>query len=322
MLRRLYILGGVMDNKANLANPKEFRNGKYIEKGDLVLVHRTDYFPENGAIKTRLYSNPEILRDTVHFCLNGPVSSHEYGNWDDKKYTLLVPLDRLSDETLNKMQNINPADTFFLGDFELPEGSVILGAYEHTKGRERQSGKAKIKEIDSEGSEEAIYGEIKNMGYHPMKVDKWNWSSWNCGDCEVLNDSAKHWGLNAAHRKHDGHWTQIVENASRTYGLTEADIYSNAQAYVKKVMDVCDEKVKSGIVFYENFIAKELERGVEVDTDMLKILQHYKNEYDAFLREREQLAGKLHHSIIRYRAKKAVENLPEMLAKRNHDIAY
>lgn len=69
-------------------------NGKEIKNiSDLILIHKTNYMPENGVIKSsrdsgalldhyfkvgeKEYSGKHLHeRNTVHFCVNGEVESH------------------------------------------------------------------------------------------------------------------------------------------------------------------------------------------------------------------------------------------------------
>ncbi len=80
---------------------------------DLIAVHKTNYMP-HGRIATAKECGESVqateelelangekrelnfeyyqTRNTVHFCLNSQVESHAYGNWDDAKYAVYVPL--------------------------------------------------------------------------------------------------------------------------------------------------------------------------------------------------------------------------------------
>ncbi len=99
---------------------------------NLVLVHATDFFPENGIIKTTANASFEQTglinpRFKIHSALNHFVQSHTGGNWNRKKYSVLMPLDGIM-ETVPK-ENIlggNLVDFFIQGDVKLPKGSVII----------------------------------------------------------------------------------------------------------------------------------------------------------------------------------------------------
>lgn len=109
-------------------------------KEDIVLIHITDYFPKDGIIRTpktlglkynetidlenKKYSyqyNRE--RDSIHFACNGEVGNHSGGNWDNKKYAIIVPLSKCD---IKDFYGGSAVDFFTNGDFKLPEGSYIL----------------------------------------------------------------------------------------------------------------------------------------------------------------------------------------------------
>lgn len=256
----------------DLNDPSIFKDGKqYIEKKDLVLVHRTNYFPKDGEIKTRLYDNPDLLRDTIHFSLNGPVRGHIYGNWDNSKYTIIVPLDHVDDNTLENMILFNPSDTVFMGDFKLPEGSVIIGTHDSLKDKDGKAGNAKIKEthvndLDLPSSDvdydpktyvpkKSLLNEIKDMGYFPMEIGTWNWDCWGPDTVEILDDSAKHMGLYAKTHSHGNDWTTNVEDVSMSKA-DKLDVYNHTKEYVSDLMQDCEERVKRPL----DFLSKELSK--------------------------------------------------------------
>lgn len=125
---------------------KEIDSGNYSDlihhKGlenlsDLILVHKTDYVPENGIIKTSgnagvVEKKTETIlgknynyevhshRDTVHFVVNGEVTSHAAGNFDGRKYAILLPAEKAN------ITNACSVDTFLTGNVEVPIGGFIL----------------------------------------------------------------------------------------------------------------------------------------------------------------------------------------------------
>lgn len=87
----------------------------------LFAVHLTDFFPKDGILKAFSEGKP-LFRTTVHFSLGEPVRSHSMGSWSNKKYAILLPIKYLKDQMLNLFTQ----DTFILGDFLLPNKSIIL----------------------------------------------------------------------------------------------------------------------------------------------------------------------------------------------------
>ena len=164
-----------------------------INPSKLIAIHMTDYFPERGVIKTlgnavefypKLFKNMSINydytlqrifvpRQTIHFSLNGAVESHGYGNWDNKKYAILIPLYMI----FGRVYCLNPVDTYVIGDLELPKGSEILGKVQDLD--EKNPGKAKMIFINEEkGLTSETERIIEEMGYALASVGQWahNWN--------------------------------------------------------------------------------------------------------------------------------------------------
>lgn len=279
-----------MKNHAkDLTNRKNFETDvfgrkEYIEREDLVLVHRTNYFPEGGTIRTTLSRTPK-LRYTIHFSLNGPVSSHNYGNWDDRDYTIFVPLGEIGEQTIQRMCAFNPADTYFLGDFKLPKGSVVLyksGAKHDTlKGIEVKETTAK----SFEEEREQIFEKIKDMGYCPIGNGTRNWVGWGdtTGD-EVINDMAEHMGLPARHIAHtEVHWTSQLEylwhrdSMKKEIDAAKTDVYSykTFRQHIENIMQMIDTEVKKDINFYNMAYKDEIKKR---ETYAINLKENTKND--------------------------------------------
>lgn len=112
----------------------------FTSSSDFILVHKTHFIPHNGAIKTsndvgkkiefyfnikrRSYElNYEVQRKTVHTCVNGEVSSHSMGNWDDCEYIVLIPFDEIPRENIAAA---NTVDTYTKGEIILTPNSWII----------------------------------------------------------------------------------------------------------------------------------------------------------------------------------------------------
>lgn len=102
--------------------------GKRMKAEDLVAVHLTKYFPENGTLRTLNTVFPEdYLRNTLHFAINHPVSDIAcFGNWKDSKYAIVAPLEKLCESGENQVNNFNVVDTYFVGDVKIPTGATVL----------------------------------------------------------------------------------------------------------------------------------------------------------------------------------------------------
>jgi len=138
---------------------------------DLILVHRTNYLPEQGKIKTLRHATggEERARDSVHFCLNHAVSSHIGGRaatkdgegWDSMPYTILIPLHLVPKDSV---ESIFAVDTYLLGDVELPEGSVVLVSNGSPVPTASSLGKARHIELE-DNSKSSVERTIASLGY-------------------------------------------------------------------------------------------------------------------------------------------------------------
>ena len=127
---------------------------------DSMLVRVTEHFPFGGIIKTPLNANAQLLeyprnfsysineivdnlnvseeekikvkeslkvlisvpRTTVHFCINGLVGGHAFGEFDDKPYVILEPLINHIDE----VHTLRVEDTYFDKNLELSSDAVLI----------------------------------------------------------------------------------------------------------------------------------------------------------------------------------------------------
>lgn len=106
-----------------------------ISPDNLAFIHATDYSPkiENGEPRIPTLfdnTNGDSLRTTTHFTVNHRVESHDWGNWDNKPYQIIMP----GREMLEKNKDpatLNPVDTYWTKSTAIPEGSIII--YEESK---------------------------------------------------------------------------------------------------------------------------------------------------------------------------------------------
>lgn len=159
-------------------------------KDDIILVHLTDYFPKDGMIRTpktlglkynetinlenKKYSyefNRE--RDSIHFACNGEVGNHSGGNWDKKKYAIIVPLSKCD---INDFYGGSTVDFFTNGDFKLPEGSYILCPQVEFDDLNSKVGKG-VKLYGFEGDSVRGYSNllIEKLGYQRETISGYRW---------------------------------------------------------------------------------------------------------------------------------------------------
>ncbi len=159
--------------------------GKILNFNALIAVHLTDYFPEKGVIKplgqaTLLRfgtADKTLPRQTIHFSLNGAVSANSGGDWINKKYAILLPLNLIT----NRIYCLNPADTYVVGSLGLPKSTEILGKEEDL--RQKNGGMATLVSIGkNEGLDKAVGRRITEKGYVPISIGGGGWSLWESED--------------------------------------------------------------------------------------------------------------------------------------------
>ena len=104
-----------------------------VNPESLVMVHRTNYFPQGGKILSRSASTRNTngiseYRPTIHFALNKSVTEHAYGaSWNCMEYSIILPF-KETVESMPKSKVIGGIqdDFFFIDSVKLPKGSIII----------------------------------------------------------------------------------------------------------------------------------------------------------------------------------------------------
>lgn len=157
--KKLRLLESELQNLSRDLNPEEFRKSVRDRKivlteedktvvinysdfnsfTDLCLVHKCNFMPFNNEIKSALYSGGKSYRNfningvsysythheqrnTVHFAVNGEVSSHDMGNWDSRRYAIIIPFECLWDNLVSACS----CDSFVRDKASLNEKCYIL----------------------------------------------------------------------------------------------------------------------------------------------------------------------------------------------------
>ncbi len=264
-----------------------------INLKELILVHITDYFPEKGIILPRgdipiTIENKKFYfpRETIHFCLNGPVGSHMMGDWSGKKYAILIPMDTI----FHRIYSLAPEDTFIIGAITLPKGSEILGSAQDLKNK--NPGYATLIETPPL-THDLIRQRIKDKGYIVMTVGAWNWGgvwdkmsmaygvaldrllSTNADPKQVLSHIAKKTRRSSgSHNTTDLH--EIEEIFSRTYSM----VFEHKQLeFAKGTANMCkriSEKLKQQLKYLKTLpnIYPDEEKSIQRITKLLDYLPH------------------------------------------------
>ncbi len=148
-------------------NPRNVFDSSYF-----CLVHLTDYFPKEGMIKPS-GEYGVLPRYTVHFCLNGAVTSHEMGDWEDKKIAVISPVTGLD----KKAETFLPKDTIYVGRVQLPERAIVL-AREDIEVPNNVGLPVEKYHFENGGDLRKIVAKrIFDRGYLPVQVGTFSWRS-------------------------------------------------------------------------------------------------------------------------------------------------
>ena len=111
-----------------------------------VLIHLTDYIPINNEIKTPFstklkkslntrFGNFDFksFRNTVHFAVNSFVTSHNGGDWTNKKYAVIVPMNSFAEKNGDIIKSCSIVDFFVRGSAQLPDDSFMLVPFEEVE---------------------------------------------------------------------------------------------------------------------------------------------------------------------------------------------
>lgn len=200
------------------SNPEQIQSGLNLKfdkenfsLSQIALVHATNYFPHNHTIKTSRDSdvmssdnNAYVQRNTIHFALNGKVSSHAYGSWDDSKFIIIEPME----QQMGVLTNVRPEDTWSQGTVHLSEKAVILineKEYDTMDTQTLEDYNVVKFRGDSKVATEKM---LLLLGYQPQDIGMWNWQRCS-GDYEneLLQhvwehypevSTTQHWGTQEA----------------------------------------------------------------------------------------------------------------------------
>ena len=177
------------DKKAIIDIPRE-----YNEKGmeSIVLVHKTDYIPHSskirsnrdakaiaGTIETKFNDGSDYKIDvpskrrTVHFSMNGEVGSHSYGNWDSKKYAIIIPFNDIPKENIAAA---NPEDTWTKDSVRLTANTWILCPKGEKEQIQEENPNINIIEYEGKCVSGYVNSFVTNLGYRYEEVGVHSWN--------------------------------------------------------------------------------------------------------------------------------------------------
>ncbi|NMA51010.1 MAG: hypothetical protein GX951_04090 [Mollicutes bacterium] len=174
-------------DKTTQNNPERY-NG--LE--DFVLVHKTRYIPSGGRIRTLketglihkgFFGMNKVgeykftrNRNTLHFSVNSEVGNHGLGNWDNCRYAVVIPFDKMPLENLKSGVVV---DTYFEGGIQLPPEAIFLCPKEDIKSVKKQN--PNIIVVAYEGQKVSGYANalVGLLGKHVEQATSWEWLSGN-----------------------------------------------------------------------------------------------------------------------------------------------
>lgn len=208
------------DDKYVFKNNKEYKG---IE--DLILVHKTNYIPNQSRIsspdelglklsnkvtlngKEYEYSFP-MERNTVHFAVNNEVASHAYGDWSDMKYSILIPCIDIPKE---KITSLYPVDTYTKGGVDIPDSAYILCPEEEKENVIKNNSNVNVIGYEGKSVQDYSPALISGLGYNVESLGAHNWSDKNSS--QKFFDIANKSGYDSM--PHDGSEYQVKEELLR-----------------------------------------------------------------------------------------------------------
>jgi len=171
------------EDKTILYNSSDFKS-----LSELCLVHKCDYMPYNNEIKSALSSGGESIRSfkigsesydythkeqryTVHFAVNGEVGSHDMGNWDIRRYAIIIPFECL----VNNLVSACSCDSFVRDKAPLNEECYILCPKDEVEKVRKNNNLVNI--IPYEGNNVSGFANavISFLGYKCEKISNHEW---------------------------------------------------------------------------------------------------------------------------------------------------
>ena len=220
---------------------KEITNNQseFDKTEDFIFVHKTKYVPSNDEVKSPKYAGAkqkntvyfdgeefsyEFLRErnTVHLCQNGEVSSHVDGNFDGRKYAVLIPFVNVKDS--KRLSSFSPQDTFFEEKVDIIDG-YILCPIEEVESIQKLNPNSKVIGFEGESVDGFADSFLSMLGYRRESIGMHSWQN----DADMKKHSMfveKHSNLN--YKWHAGSKEafrdDFVEKFNKLIGFTESVI--------------------------------------------------------------------------------------------------
>lgn len=164
------------------------------------LIEENKTSEEKQIINEKLKLVLKVERNTIHFCLNGLVGSHAYGDFSDRPFIIIEPLKYHIDD--QNLVTLMPADTFFTDRVVLSDEAVLIikeEIYDVIKNDpEYQSDLERFKIYVYKGNNEkkAVSDVLNELGYDIFSISSHGYASsmYKCAENEAIhkmNDNIK-----------------------------------------------------------------------------------------------------------------------------------
>lgn len=150
-------------------------------------------------------------RNTVHFTMNGEVSSNSGGNWEVRKYAIVIPLKNVDKD---KFIGGTPVDFFSECSVESPKGSYIICSEENQKEIAKE---IEFVTIDNENVNKYVDTLIDKLGYKVESIGDYDWG--NEKDSKTVKSIMKDngWKIDYLHSGTPEHCIELfLEDCYRT----------------------------------------------------------------------------------------------------------
>lgn len=211
---------------ANEENKYYNNNKKYLNLSELILVHKTSFAPNGDKITSSVNSGAFFektfvlnkvsksykitdFRNTIHFCLNGEVSSHAYGDFDNRKYAVLQPL---IEDLASTIKGFNPSDTYFEDDVVL-NGAYILCPFEERELVSQRNPQSLVVPYKGESVDKYADTLVTTLGYQSERIGMWNWDNETGALDRISPELIEKYGFQ--YTQHTGSEDYMMENSLR-----------------------------------------------------------------------------------------------------------
>ena len=266
-------------------------NPSNLDAKSLVLVHMTQFEPQNGTIQSRRDAirdgNAGAARNSVHFTLNHAVEAHRLGDWSECPYAIIMPFENARNANVSgKFIEGMPNDLYTNGSVKIPEGAIIIKYNpDITKGQVQisdypNSGGIKILET-SESVYDLVKPVIEKMGFEYSDTKGNESSVFNIGKCstrtqflERLNSHCQGW-LDFCRKEN----IQPAEHSYSSNGIAERIIEGVDQLATTNSWKCADFKKDYKQIFIEWLTELEtnVKNGDFVSFDVSKLKQIIQN---------------------------------------------